>query len=144
MVGTLGCPSGYTPELAGEWESDGGACRVKGGGWGVGDFWGGCVHAARKVCVCVPGLEEGAGTCTAGGTRVSPAVPPPGPGCSSDAGGVQVCAHPEAGTEGEASHDAALRAEVAQGADEVPGSAVEEEQHEDHVSYLPESAAPSQ
>lgn len=85
--------------------------------------------------VCV--LEEGVGACVMGGTRGSPAVP-------ADAGGVQVGAHPEAGAEGETGHDAALRAEAAQGPDQVPGPAVEEEQHEDHVSYLPESAAPPQ
>ncbi|KAM9268685.1 striatin-interacting protein 1 isoform 2-T2 [Morus bassanus] len=61
-----------------------------------------------------------------------------------DAGGVQVRTHLEAGAEGEAGHDAALRAEAAQGTDQVPGQAVEEEQHEDHVGHLPESAAPSQ
>lgn len=36
------------------------------------------MHAARKVCVCA-WAGGGAGACAAGGTRVSPAVPPPGP-----------------------------------------------------------------
>ena len=62
----------------------------------------------------------------------------------TDAGGLQVGPHPEEGTEGEAGHDAAVRPEAAQGADQVPGPAVEEEQHEDHVGHLPEGPSPSQ
>lgn len=90
--------------------------------------------------ICVLG---GAGTLQQGCPASIPAVsPPPSPAVPTDAGGVQVSTHPEAGAEGEAGHDAALRAEAAQGADQVPGPAVEEEQHEDHVGHLPESAAP--
>lgn len=65
-------------------------------------------------------------------------------GLFPDAGSVQVSPHPEAGSEGEAGHDAALRAEAAQGADQVLGTAVAEEQHEDHVRHLPEGAAPAE
>ena len=58
-----------------------------------------------------------------------------------DAGGVQVSSYPEAGSQGEARDDAALHPQAAQDADQVPGAAVEEVQHEDHVRHLPESAA---
>lgn len=63
---------------------------------------------------------------------------------SPDAGGVQVSPHLEAGAEGETGHDAALCAEAAQGADQVPGAAVAKEQHEDHVCHLPEGATPAE
>ena len=58
----------------------------------------------------------------------------------SDAGGVQVGPHLEASAESEAGDAAAVRAEAAEAADQVPGTAVEEVQHEDHVCHLPESA----
>ena len=45
----------------------------------------------------------------------------------ADACGVQVGPYPEASSEGEASHDAALRAQAAQGPDQVSRSSVEEE-----------------
>lgn len=79
---------------------------------------------------------EGRRGCRRNPSRLDPGAVP------ADAGGVQVGAYPEAGSEGEAGHDAALRAEAAQGADQVPGAPVEEEQHEDHVCHLPEGAAP--
>ena len=60
-----------------------------------------------------------------------------------DAGRVQIGADPEAGPEGEARHDAAVHPEAAQDADQVPGAAVAQEQHEDHVGHLPESAPPA-
>ena len=60
-----------------------------------------------------------------------------------DAGRVQIGADPEAGPQGEARHDAAVHPEAAQDADEVPGAAVAQEQHEDHVGHLPESAPPA-
>jgi len=89
--------------------------------------------------ICVLG---GLALCSRGALHPSQPCPPLSPAVPTDAGGVQVSTHPEAGAEGEAGHDAALRAEAAQGADQVPGPAVEEEQHEDHVGHLPESAAP--
>lgn len=61
-----------------------------------------------------------------------------------DAGGVQVCPHPEEGAEGQAGHDAAIRPEAAQSADQIPGTPVEEEQHEDYVCHLPEGATSAQ
>lgn len=61
-----------------------------------------------------------------------------------DAGGVQVCPHPEESSEGEAGHDAALRPQAAQDPDQVPGPPVEEEQHEDHVCHLPEGPTSAQ
>lgn len=63
---------------------------------------------------------------------------------SPDVGGIQVCSHSETSSQGEASHDAALCSEASQGADKVFGATVEEEQHEDHVSNIPESAASPQ
>lgn len=61
-----------------------------------------------------------------------------------DAGRVQVRSHPEEGAQGQAGHDAAVRAEAAQSADQIPGPAVAEEQHEDHVCHLPEGPSPAQ
>ena len=56
-----------------------------------------------------------------------------------DVGGVQVGADTEASSEGEARHDPALHTQAAQDADQVPRPSVAQEQHEDHVRYLPES-----
>lgn len=62
----------------------------------------------------------------------------------TDVGGVQVRSHSEASSQGEASHDAALCSEASQGADKVFGATVEEEQHENYVSNIPESTASPQ
>lgn len=61
-----------------------------------------------------------------------------------DVGCVQVGSHPEEGAESKASHDAALRSETAQSPDQIPGTSVEEEQHEDDVSHLSKGPTSSQ
>ena len=55
-----------------------------------------------------------------------------------DVGGVQVGSHTKEGAKGQASHDAALCPQTAQSANQIPGTSVEEEQHEDHVRHLSE------
>ena len=62
----------------------------------------------------------------------------------ADVGCVQICAHPETHAEGAARDDAALRAEAAEDADQVPGQAVEEVQHEDHERHLHQGQAQAQ
>ena len=59
----------------------------------------------------------------------------------TDACGVQVRAHSQAYFEGEARHAAAVRAQAAQDADQVPRPAVEEVKHEDNVGHLHQSQA---
>lgn len=62
----------------------------------------------------------------------------------TDAGSVQVGAHPETSPQGEARHDATVHPQTSEDADQVPGQAVEEEQHEDNVGYIPEGPPQTQ
>lgn len=64
--------------------------------------------------------------------------------CYPDAGSVQVRANPEEGAKGETSHDAALRPQAPQSADQISWASVAEEQHEDYVGHLPEGATSAQ
>ena len=61
-----------------------------------------------------------------------------------DAGDVQIGPHTEISAEGAARHVPVLRPQAPQDTDQVPREAVEEEQHEDLVGYLPEGQAPPQ
>ena len=57
----------------------------------------------------------------------------------SDVGCLQVSADLKEDTESEARHDAIVRLEIAQDADQVLGQTMEEIQYENHVSHLYQS-----
>jgi len=59
----------------------------------------------------------------------------------SDVGCLQVGSDLEASVESEARHDAVVHIKATQDADQVSGTTVAQEQHEDHVGNLPESTS---
>lgn len=60
----------------------------------------------------------------------------------SDAGGVQVSTNLEASSESQTGNASVVCPQASQAANQVPWSAVAQEQHEDHVCNLPESPTP--
>ena len=61
-----------------------------------------------------------------------------------DAHHLQVGAHPKEDSKGQTSHAAAVCAQAAEDADQAPGATVAQNQHEPHVSYLPEGSTQTQ
>ena len=62
----------------------------------------------------------------------------------TDVGRLQVSADFEKDAESQARHDAIVRLEIAQNANQILGPAMEEIQHENHVSHLHQSQAQTQ
>jgi hypothetical protein len=62
----------------------------------------------------------------------------------ADDGGFQVCSDPETDPEGSARDDAAVRAEAAKNADQIPWPSVAKVQHENHERHLSKSQASPQ